>query len=162
MELNSGEDSGEVQIDDTDKQILKTLDGEGRIPLTELAEKVGLSHETVRYRVQKLEEENVIENYSARIDHKKLGYEILASIMIGFRGSEERWQELFDYLDQKREVVSVAKITGDYDLKLGVMAKSTEEFDVISREIKTDFSGEISEWETFIFINELKWKETPL
>lgn len=162
MNTENKEKSGKYELDERDKKILKTLDGEARIPITELAERLDLSHEAVRYRVRKLEDRGVIEKYIAKIDYKKLGYDILAVIMLSYRGSEKKWNELFNYLMEKKEVITVAKVTGEYDLKIAVMSKSTEDFDKVSHKIKTKFSNIIKKWETFIFVEECKWKELPI
>lgn len=162
MKRINGENSEKYRLDERDRKILKILDGEGRIPITELADRLDLSHETVRYRLKKLKDKGVIEKYIVRVNQKKLGYEILAVIMLSYRGSDEEWQELFDYLMERKEVISVAKVTGEYDLKIAVMSQSTEEFDEVSHEIKTSFSNIIREWETFIFVEEYKWKELPI
>ena len=44
------------------------------MPLTEIAKKVGLNKDVVRYRIEKLEKEKVILGYYALIDTHKLGY----------------------------------------------------------------------------------------
>jgi hypothetical protein len=60
-----------------------------------------------------------------------------------------------------KNIVSVEKITGNYDLKISFWAKDSEEFDWISHTIKTKFSKIIKDWQTFIFTKQYKWKELP-
>lgn len=71
-----------VQIDKKDVEIIKILEDDGRMPILELAKKVKLSHETVRYRLNKMIRNGVIEKFIVRINKKKLGYEIYAVIMV--------------------------------------------------------------------------------
>jgi DNA-binding Lrp family transcriptional regulator len=138
------------------------LEENARIPITELAKKVKLSHETVRYRLNKLIKSGIIEKFIVRINKKKLGYNIYAVIMIAtWNYSEKEWNEFFEYLMKHKNIVSVEKITGNYDLKISFWAKDSEEFDWISHTIKTKFSKIIKDWQTFIFTKQYKWKELP-
>ena len=53
------------ELDKTDLKILKLLQQNARIPMTELAEKVGLSTTPVTERVRRLERDNLITGYHA-------------------------------------------------------------------------------------------------
>ncbi len=154
--------SEKVQIDNKDIEIIKILEKDGRIPILELAKKVKLSHETVRYRLNKLIKKGVIEKFMVTIDHRKLGYNITAIIMMSlWNYGKEDWQGFLDYLMKNNNVIAVTKVTGDYDLKIAIMAKDTEHFDILAQEIKVKYSNMIKDWQTFIFTKEYKWREIP-
>ena len=154
--------SEKIKIDKKDIEIIKILEEDGRIPILELAKKVKLSHETVRYRLNKLIKSGVIEKFIVRINKKKLGYNIYAVIMIAtWNYTKEDWDKFFKYLIEHKNIVSVEKITGNYDLKIAFWAKDPEEFDFISHSIKTKFSKIIKDWQSFIFTKQYKWKELP-
>jgi len=151
-----------IQIDKKDIEIIKILEEDGRIPILELAKRVKLSHETVRYRLNKLIKSGVIEKFIVRINKKKLGYSIYAVIMIStWNYTKEDWNEFLTYLMEHKNIVSVEKITGNYDLKIAFWAKNPEECDTISHSIKTKFSRIIKNWHSFIFTKQYKWKELP-
>ncbi len=150
------------RIDKKDIEILRILEEDARTPLTEIARKVKLSHETVRYRLRKLVKSGVIEKFTIRIDKKKLGYNFYAVIMIAtWNCTKEKWEEFFDYLLKHKNVVSVEKITGNYDVKISFWARDSEEFDSISHSIKMRFSKIIKDWKSFVFVKQYKWKELP-
>ena len=156
------ENSGKLRIDRKDIEIIKILENEGRIPVIELAKRVRLSHETVRYRLNKLTRTGVIEKFIVRIDKRKLGYNIYAVIMIAtWNYTKEEWDRFFEYLMGHDNIVSVEKITGNYDLKIAFWSRDPEELDSISHSIKTRFSKIIKDWQSFIFTRQYKWKELP-
>ena len=162
MEAKKPESSEKARIDRKDIEIIKILEEDGRIPVLELARKVKLSHETVRYRMNKMVKSGVIEKFIVRINKKKLGYNIYAVIMIAtWNYTEEEWNRLLSYLMENRNIVSVEKITGNYDLKIAFWAKDPEELDAISHSIKARFSRIIKDWQSFIFTRQYKWKELP-
>jgi DNA-binding Lrp family transcriptional regulator len=69
-------------IDETDEKILKHLLVDARQSARQLALKLGMSTVTVLSRIKKLEKANVIQRYTAIIDHEKIGYTLTAIIEI--------------------------------------------------------------------------------
>jgi DNA-binding Lrp family transcriptional regulator len=59
--------TGWTDLDAKDRQILDLLAGDGRLSMTELADRVHLSRPAVQARVRRLEEGGVILGYTARI-----------------------------------------------------------------------------------------------
>lgn len=67
-----------VDLDDYDRKILKVLQGDGRIPVTALAEKVGLSKTPCQVRLKRLVEGGVIRGFAALVDYARLGMDHVA------------------------------------------------------------------------------------
>ncbi len=61
------------QLDRFDRAILHALSREGRLSMTDLSEKVGLSKTPVQARVRRLEAEGFIRGYAAIVDREKMG-----------------------------------------------------------------------------------------
>lgn len=62
------------QLDTVDEHILAGLQRDGRATMTELAEDVGVSANTVRNRIRAMEEAGVIEGYTAVVDYPAADY----------------------------------------------------------------------------------------
>ncbi len=60
-------------MDETDKKIIKLLQQDGRMDDVEIARKIGISHDTVKRRRNKLEDAGYIK-IQANINPRKLGY----------------------------------------------------------------------------------------
>lgn len=103
-------------LDKTDFKILKLLQQNARIPMTELAEKVGLSTTPVTERVRRLERENIISGYHARLNPHALGQSLLVFVEIKLRSKSGN---IFE--DFRREVSKIPQIlechlvSGEYD-----------------------------------------------
>ncbi|CAM0641092.1 Transcriptional regulator [Acinetobacter baumannii] len=69
-------------MDRTDKKILAELQLNGRLSITELAEKVGLSISPCHRRVKALEESGAIKGYRAELDPNLVGFEFSAIVFI--------------------------------------------------------------------------------
>ena len=94
-----------IELDKTDRKILAILQREARIPITELASRVGLSATPVSERVKRLEREHVITGYHAHLNPQSLGLRIL--VFVELRLSQKS-SEIFDSV--KRELAFVPEI----------------------------------------------------
>src|SRR4051794_1785557 len=73
---------GNGKLDAKDVAILEALQADGRIALSELGRKTGLSQPAMSERVQRLEEAGIISGYGARIDPQALGLSMAAIIRL--------------------------------------------------------------------------------
>ena len=67
-------------LDKIDRAILRELQKNARITVTELASRVGLSKTPCQIRMKRLEEQGYILGYIALIDQKKLGTKHVAFV----------------------------------------------------------------------------------
>jgi DNA-binding Lrp family transcriptional regulator len=63
-------------LDEIDRKLLKELLIDSKRSFRELAKSIGVSAATVINHVQRLESGGVIQDYSVRLDHERLGYEL--------------------------------------------------------------------------------------
>ena len=108
-------------LDKIDLKILKLLQQNARIPMTELAEKVGLSTTPVTERVKRLERDNIISGYHARLNPHAVGQSLLVFVAIKLRSKSGN---IFE--DFRREVTRIPQIlechlvSGEYDYLIKV------------------------------------------
>ena len=109
------------ELDKTDLKILKLLQQNARIPMTELAEKVGLSTTPATERVRRLERDNLITGYHAHLNPHALGQSLLVFVELKLRSKSGN---IFE--DFKREVLKIPQIlechlvSGEYDYLIKV------------------------------------------
>ena len=113
-----------MQIDRYDREILRILQGDGRISNQELADRIGLSPSPCLRRVRALEEAGVITAYRAVHDAKRLGYSLMALIYISMdKHTPERFEHFEKEISKITEVLECLLITGqdaDYQIKVAV------------------------------------------
>ncbi|WP_436345574.1 Lrp/AsnC family transcriptional regulator [Natronorubrum sp. FCH18a] len=61
------------QIDDVDRQLLNYLQENAQYKAIELAEKIGVSDNTIHNRMDRLEEEGIITGYTTTVDYDRTG-----------------------------------------------------------------------------------------
>ncbi|HET8603141.1 MAG TPA: Lrp/AsnC family transcriptional regulator [Marmoricola sp.] len=69
-------------MEETDRQILRLLAGDGRMSYTDLGKATGLSTSAVHQRVKRLEQRGLITGYGASINHEAAGRPLTAFISI--------------------------------------------------------------------------------
>jgi len=111
-------------LDDIDLRIVEVLRTDGRVSISELAERVGISRANAYSRFERLQREAVIEGFGARVAPRRLGLEIAAVITI--TAEQHAWRTLRDNLLAMPEVDYVALTTGEFDLVVIVRAPDVE------------------------------------
>jgi Lrp/AsnC family leucine-responsive transcriptional regulator len=118
-----------IALDDIDKRIVSALQADGRLPMVELAERVGLSATPCQRRVKRLEEEGVIGRYAALVSPLSLGLALQALVQVTLDDHSEKNVEAFEAAIRARpEVVACYAVTGDMDFLLHVLTPDLASF----------------------------------
>lgn len=123
-------------LDELDIQILKTLQLKGRTKRNELAEKVGLSVPSVSERLKKLEDNNIIEGYFAKVNKKPFGLDIQAFILV-IMDSSKHYKDLIKQVDKNLNILECHSVLGEGSHLLKVLVKNTEALEKLLSEIQT-------------------------
>ena len=106
-----------TELDNKDMKILETLRDHGNWSYKQISWHTGIPTTTVHSRVKKLEQSGVIVKYTVKVNHVRMGKELMAYILI--RADFKHIGELVKYLRQSasRQVVhGFSFVTGDYDI----------------------------------------------
>ena len=114
-------------IDELDIKILRELARDGRIGIRELARKLGKPPSTILNRIRRLERLGVIRGYTALINHRVLGFQVVALIMLSVEGAY--LEEVEKVVAAEPNVKAVYDITGEFDVAIIAMFKTIEELD---------------------------------
>ncbi|MEL6480418.1 MAG: Lrp/AsnC family transcriptional regulator [Pseudomonadota bacterium] len=121
--------SNEENLDDLDRRILAVLATDGRISMTALGQRVGLSKTPVTARVRRLEALGVITGYRAELSGRKLGLEHVAFLEVKLSDTRER--SLRDFNQAVRRIAEIETchmIAGGFDYLLKVRTKDIADY----------------------------------
>ena len=113
-----------MELDETDRQILRILQEDARTPFSEVARRIDMSSATVHDRVNRMEEAGVIQGYHASVDADAVGYSV--SAFVGLRTEQGREEEALAHLAGLSEVKEVHLTTGQWDVMVRVHAEDTD------------------------------------
>ncbi len=112
-------------FDKIDGAILSTLVQNGKLPYTEIAKQLQISHGTVHQRVKKLEKMGIIQKTSVVIDYNKLGYKLTCYLGV-LVNSGLNIDKVCDALKAIPQI-TVANITsGKYNITCKIRALDTD------------------------------------
>lgn len=110
------------KLDRFDRKLLEALQTDGRLPNTELAERIDLSPSPCSRRVRLLEKSRVIKGYSAILDQEKVGLGLTVFVDIKVERHQEKEAEAFcEVVSVMPEVVMAHLVSGESDFLLQVV-----------------------------------------
>lgn len=112
-------------LDSFDRKILDCLAKEGRLPVTELSKRVGLSKSPCQVRMKRLQEEGYILGFRAVLDPVKLGQDHVAFVEVKLTDTTEKALRAFNAAVRKvSEIEQCHMIAGSFDYLLKVRTRN--------------------------------------
>jgi len=131
-----------MKLDEIDRKLLSVLQEDGRLPITELAEKIGLTTSPCLRRLKILEQSGIIRGYAAQVDQEKVGLPVSVFISIKLERQREEALERFEgTIRDCPEVVECYLMTGSRDYLLRVVAQDLSAYERFLKDTLTRIDG---------------------
>jgi len=116
-------------MDRIDCKILAELQADGRLSVTELADRIGLSVSPCHRRVRAREQSGVISGYQAHLDPTHLGLNFSAIVFVTLREGDRQAVETFEAaVVEIPQVIQAQRLFGDPDYLLHVITRDLPAF----------------------------------
>jgi len=112
----------EQWMDETDYHIMRLLQQNARISISQISKEVSMSQPSVRERIKRLEEKDIISGYTTTYRHQALGRGTTAFFLI----KTEQCQELVDFCEQTPVVTDMFRSSGEYNYMIKVQTAPIE------------------------------------
>jgi Lrp/AsnC family transcriptional regulator len=123
-------------MDRLDKKILRLLQEDATLAVADVAKKVGLSTTPCWRRIQKLEEEGVIQRRVAVLNPEKVNTRVNVFISIRTSSHSLEWLKRFSEVVQEfPEVVEFYRMSGDVDYLIRVVVPDIAAYDVFYKKL---------------------------
>ena len=109
------------KLDRLDKQILKMIAEDARVPFLEVARACDVSGAAIHQRIQQLTSAGILKGSQFIIDPEKIGDETCAFVGLNLKNPES-FDEVVAKLKEMPEVVECHYTTGNYDLFIKIYA----------------------------------------
>jgi len=111
-------------LDETDLKIIRILQKNAKSTIKEVADMLNLSNSPVFDRIKRLEKSGVITGYTAQVNRRILGLDLMAFCTLTLKGHNAEFLEQFE-TDVKLlpEVIECYHLTGNYDYLLKVLVR---------------------------------------
>ena len=115
-------------LDSKDHKILYHLFLNSRESLSTIGKKVGLPKTVVKYRIDRLVKEKIIQNFNAMIDVFRLGFSVYRLNFVFQYVSPEKEKEIIDYFVNYKNTWSASSAKGRYDFTATILVKNPGDF----------------------------------
>lgn len=118
-----------LTLDETDLRILRAMQGNGDLTVTEIAQRAGISQSPCSRRIAALQEKGVLKGRQARLDAKVLGFETMVIVRIKLQGHDAALLEAFKKAVRSIPEIQIALLVlGDFDYYLRIIVRNIEHY----------------------------------
>ncbi len=145
-----------AELDRIDQSIIRELQKNSRITVTELASRVGLSKTPCQVRMRRLEEHGYITGYTALVNQTKLGLSHIAFAQVTLNDTSSSALSAFNKAVQNVSAVEQCHmIAGNFDYLLKVRTRNMQEYrQVLGEEISA--LPHVLQTSTFVVMENVK------
>lgn len=119
-------------MDNIDRKILAELQSDGRLSVTDLADRIGLSLSPCHRRVRALEQSGVIRGYRAQLDPANLGFSFSALVFVTLQEGDRQAVEAFETaVKDVPQIIQAQRLFGDPDYLLHVVSRDLSAFQLL-------------------------------
>ena len=126
------------RIDDLDREILKQLSEDGRVPYETVGQRVGLTAEEVRERVEEMQEQGIISKFTVLTDPMAMGY---IPVAYGLTTKPGHTDEVAEELSSHRHVYKLWILSGRHNIVAHACFRDIAEFQEFTHETINNIQG---------------------
>ncbi|MBI2572991.1 Lrp/AsnC family transcriptional regulator [Candidatus Woesearchaeota archaeon] len=145
-------------IDETDLKIIEILKQDSSLSTHQITKKIQIPQTTVLNRIRKLQEANIIEKFTIKLNHKQLGKTQKAVIFVKVdtrteRSTEKRVGDIEEKIAKDERVLNIKRLMGRYDFVIELACTSIDDLnDFLINKVRSKEC--IAETETMMVLKE--------
>lgn len=122
-------------MDNIDIKILKLLQQNARISISEMSSKINLSIPAVSDRLKKLDASSLIKKYTIIINNKKFNKNLMVIMFVSLENPT--FIDIFiEIIQGENEIVECHYLAGEFDYALKIITENTETLEKVLNKIK--------------------------
>jgi len=148
-----------LELDEVDRDILRSLRENARISLQEMSRRSGISDATIQFRLKRMRANGVIERFTITANPTATGYAVTAIMLV--QTDNEKHDQAVAALTKIPEITEVYGILGEYDLFLKVWSRSLEELNTLINDHIRSIEG-IEDLHEIVVVERVKEETSPV
>ena len=150
-----------IRLDALDRKLLFELDNNSRQSISELARKLRQGRDRIDYRLQRLQEQQIIKQCTVTINPYRFGYTLFKTYLKVSK-RKEQYEKLIVLLRSHPRVYWIADCDGRWDLIFATFAKSPHEFLEIQNQILSACTDIVISFTNFTLVNVWMYRKNYL
>jgi Lrp/AsnC family transcriptional regulator, leucine-responsive regulatory protein len=140
-------------MDNIDIKILKLLQKNSRISISDISSKINLSIPAVSDRLKKLDASGLIEKYTIIINSKKFNKNLMVIMFVSLE-NPTFINKFIEIIENQDEIIECHYLAGDFDYALKIITENTETLEKVLNKIKC-ISG-VQKTKTIVTLSTIK------
>jgi DNA-binding Lrp family transcriptional regulator len=151
-----------LNIGKKDREILYHLDLDVRKPIRKIAREVNLPENTLRYRIKKLEDKQIIKRYYTAINSYNLGFKVIKFYTNYVNINSIKQNEIINFFSNLSNTWVVSSKEGEFDLGVIFWIKNINTFYPIWKKIFSSYANYLTDSQLFFQCEALSFHPTYL
>jgi len=156
-----GGEPEQVKLDKTDLKIIKILAENARESIVEIANKLNITVDIIRYRIKKLLGNKIIQSFRAVLNREFLGYQYWNILIKTADLTNEKEKKIISFFKQTPNIFATSKYMDEFNFGFELEVKDIGELNKILMSFRYKFSDVIKSYETILFFKEYKVRYLP-
>lgn len=145
-----------IQLDDTDRRLLRVLQRDGRISNLDLAQQCHLSPSACSDRLRRLRDRGVITGFTALLDPKAIGRALLIFVEVQLdRTTGDTFSDFAAAAQRTSEILECHMVAGGFDYLIKARVSDMEAYRRFLGEVLVAMPG-VRETRTYAVLEEVK------
>jgi len=153
--------SEEPDLDETDREILRIIANNARMPSSRIAELAKTTPGIVRHRMKIMEKKGILLAYKISFDLSAYGYEFCKSFIYLKNTDPKRLKQLLGHCQHHPNILNEVTTFGSWDLELEFEVPNFEYFHKSMKEIRDNFGDLIKSYDSILIYKEYKVDYMP-
>ena len=145
----------EMELNDSDKKLITSLDKDASQSLVTLSKESGLSIETVRQKIKRYQESGLIENFSTKFDIRKLGHHFWCNLMLKLNNMNHHEERLKTLIHSDVKFGRTRKTFGTWNIEMTVFGESYKHMHHVIEQLEDFFGDDLESHEIHIYKDNL-------
>ncbi len=141
--------------------VLKILAKDARVSISDIAKKLSVQRDIVKYHLKKLEKQKIILKYRPDVLPKRMGYNWYFLILKTEKLTKPIEMAITEFLKSNPNVTYFYKTVGSSDIQVEIRAKTNEKLNEIVLSIRGILKGVLKRSELLIILDEPKYTYFP-
>ncbi len=141
------------KLDLKDRKILLELDMDARIPVKQLAKKVGVSRQVAQYRIERMKKDGIISNSLTIFDSALVGKRWFRIVLQLRKITAGEKQEFIEFFKAHPNVLWLGEVGGNWDFVINFVCEDQFGFDQLFSKILERWGKSIQRYEILVYIN---------
>ncbi|MCR9269325.1 MAG: Lrp/AsnC ligand binding domain-containing protein [Hyphomonadaceae bacterium] len=143
-------------LDMFDRKILRAMQADGRLSISELSEQVGLSKTPCLTRLRRLESQGYVQRYKGVLDASKIRQDYVTFVQVKLESTHRRHLKAFsDAVQHVPQIQSCHMMSGGYDFLLKIRTRNMRAYRELLGDVVSELPG-IAQTSTFPVMETVK------